>query len=159
MKKTLLLLFLAASMMAQAQMIGATNRQGGYRPMDDSYGQRPIGALIHLEGGTTNAVGFGYQMKPNLMVGGGIAYNIFEVLPVYAELRWSQPRYDKAFFIDFKAGLDLLDDDLPFVGMFQVGLLFKHFGVGLGLGMAPALEYSRGNFGLFNISLSYDIPL
>ena len=38
-------------------------------------------------------------------------------------------------------------------------LLFKHFGVGLGLGMAPALEYSRGNFGLFNISLSYDIPL
>ena len=159
MKKTLLLLFLAVGMMAQAQMIGATNRQGGYRPMDDSYGQRPIGALIHLEGGTTNAVGFGYQMKPNLMVGGGIAYNIFEVLPVYAELRWSQPRSDKAFFIDFKAGLDLLDDDLPFVGMFQVGLLFKHFGVGLGLGMAPALEYSRGNFGLFNISLSYDIPL
>ena len=28
------------------------------------------------------------------------------------------------------------------------------------LGMAPALEYSsRGNSGLFNISLSYDLPL
>ena len=160
MKKIVLLLFLAVSMVASAQMIGATNNRGSYNPMGDSYGQRPTGSLIHLEGGTTTVVGYGYQMKPNLMIGGGIGYNIFEVMPVYAEFRWSQPRYDRAFFVDFKLGLDLLDDDLPFVGMFQLGMLFKHFGVGFGLGMAPELEYSsRGNSGLFNISLSYDLPL
>ena len=161
MKKYMIMaaLLLACGLSANAQMIGATNSQGTYRPTGDSYGQRPTGGLVRIEGGTTNALALGYQLKSNLMVAAGVGYNVFEVMPLYVEMRLSQPSFNRAFYLDLKIGGDLFDDDLPFVGMMQVGMMFKHFGVGLGLGMAPDLEYSRGNFGLFNISLSYDIPL
>ncbi len=75
MKKTLLLLFLAASMVASAQMIGATNSQGTYRPAGDNYNLRPTGSLLRFGVGTPYAsLAFDYQLTPWLMVGVGAGY-------------------------------------------------------------------------------------
>lgn len=89
MKKTLLLLFLAASMVASAQMIGATNSQGTYRPAGDNYNLRPTGSLLRFSVGSPMfSVAFGYQVKPWLMVGAGAGYN-------KANIDRKQEYYDK----------------------------------------------------------------
>lgn len=76
MKKTLLVLALFAVVVtAQAQMVGATNRQSGSFSSgvnDPTY--RPTGAVLHFEAGSPWAAAVGYQVTPNVMVGAGYGY-------------------------------------------------------------------------------------
>ncbi len=75
MKKTLLLLFLAASMVASAQMIGATNSQGTYRPADNTPAIRPTGPALRLGLATPYvSLAFDYHITPYIMAGVGVGY-------------------------------------------------------------------------------------
>lgn len=75
MKKIVLLLFLAVSMVASAQMIGATNSQGTFRPAGDSPLIRPTGPSLRFGIGTPYAsLAFDYQLSPWLMVGAGAGF-------------------------------------------------------------------------------------
>ena len=75
MKKTVLLLFLAVSMVVSAQMIGATNSQGTFRPAGDSPLIRPTGPSLRFGAGNSMvSVAFDYQFTPWLLAGGGVGY-------------------------------------------------------------------------------------
>lgn len=75
MKKIVLLLFLAVGMMAQAQMIGATNSQRTPRT-DNSPVYYPTGPSLRFGVGVPMVVSiaYNYQLKPWLMFGGGLGY-------------------------------------------------------------------------------------
>lgn len=89
MKKIVLLLFLAVSMVASAQMIGATNNQGTFRPAGDSPLIRPTGPAIRLSVGSPMVtLAYSHWLKPWLMLGAGAGYN-------YAFIECYQEYYDK----------------------------------------------------------------
>ena len=126
---TLLLAFTAA---ASAQMVGATNRQNGFgTPSSHDQTYRPTGPLLHLEAGEPLAIGVGYQLNPNVMVGAGFGfyynwgyysrfylattitpsatytlgtYYLQQLYAPYLEARLSTPLYRWALFLDAKAG-------------------------------------------------------
>lgn len=77
MKKIVLLLFLAVGMMAQAQMIGATNSQRTPRT-NNSPDYRPTGSSLRFAAGfpMLASVAYDYQLQPWLMVGGGVGFGI-----------------------------------------------------------------------------------
>ena len=76
MKKIVLLLFLAISVVASAQMIGATNSQGTFRPAEDSPLIRPTGPAIRLSVGSPMVtLAYNHWLKPWLMFGAGAGYN------------------------------------------------------------------------------------
>lgn len=218
MKKTLLMLALVAvAFGAQAQMVGATNRQNGtFSPSTNDPVYRPTGALLHFEVGyPVLAIGGGYQMNPNVMVGGGVAYfgnrrtydgcyqaetymgpsygyvnttyngsvYVYNILPVYAEARFSTPGYRWSLFADVKIGLALAmssdsDKDThggssiynemgnPLFMAFQAGASFKNLSLGLGYGFAPGvvrlyngdMQKENHSYGCFYTSLSYNLP-
>ena len=76
MKKAILLLTLVViATVAQAQMVGATNRQNGsFSPSTNDPVYRPTGVVLHFEVGSPMAVAVGYQLTPNVMVGAGFGY-------------------------------------------------------------------------------------
>ena len=133
MKRIVIIVCLAAlSLGAQAQMVGATNRQqGGFGSSSSDPEYRPTGYMLHFEAAMPLALGVTYQLTPNVMVGGGIAYYPFEenywgyyqsnydgnwydgrieadgALPIYVQARLSTPRYRWSVFSDFKLGYNL----------------------------------------------------
>ena len=133
MKRIVIIVCLAAlSLSAQAQMVGATNRQnGGYSMGSNDPEYRPTGYNLHFEALVPFALGVSYQLNPNVMVGGGIAYYFLEkdyegfyqssydgsvytgrimvegALPIYVQARLSTPRYRWSVFADFKLGYNL----------------------------------------------------
>lgn len=133
MKRIVIILCLAAlSLSAQAQMVGATNRQnGGYSMGSNDPEYRPTGYNLHFEALVPFALGVSYQLNPNVMVGAGVAYYVpaqkyygyyqgsydgswYEgrikvegALPIYVQARLSTPRYRWSVFADFKLGYNL----------------------------------------------------
>lgn len=114
MKKTILtlLLVLAASVALQAQVVGATNRSRGIT-VKEKPTYKPTGGAIHLELGLPTTLGYGHWLNSNLMVGGGIGYNMSEHMkrdeniPLFAQVRLSTPKYAFGLFVDLKVGIDL----------------------------------------------------
>lgn len=137
MKRIVLLICLATlSLGAQAQLVGATNRQqGGYSMGSNNPTYRPTGYLLQFEAGYPFAVSVGYQLNPNVMVGGGIGINLREyvyagyyrienywgygqdeirqdwvkvhnAIPLFVEARFSTPRYRWSLFADVKLGVN-----------------------------------------------------
>ncbi len=149
---------------ANAQMVGATNRQqGGFSTSSNDPVYRPTGAVLHFEaGGTTNGqglvtLGWGYQMTPNVMLGAGLGLYGYSsqndiyygfgaidgITPLFFETRLSTPGYRWSVYADLKLGYDLAlissfnecPDTIDYRQRFFVGL---QGGVGyknLGLGM------------------------
>lgn len=114
MKKTILFLFLllGTGMAVQAQMVGATNRSRGVTAKErPTY--KPTGGAIHMELGLPTTLGYGHWLNSNLMVGGGIGYNLSEhmkrdeYIPLFAQIRFSTPKYAFGVFVDLKVGIDL----------------------------------------------------
>lgn len=215
MKRIVIIVCLAAlSLGAQAQMVGATNRQqgGGFSMGSNDPEYHPTGAVIHFEVGyPILAIGGGYQLNPNVMVGGGIAlfgnserysgyyqhteYNgythsyenrthvgdvyAYNILPIYAEARFSTPGYRWSLFADVKLGFVLgmsadreWGEDIyygvgnPLFMAFQVGAGFKNLSLGVGYGFAPGvvrlynsdMQKENHSYGCFYTSLSYNLP-
>ena len=163
MKKTLLLLaaLLLLVPMSNAQMVGSTNRQqGGY--YNPGYGQndegRQRGPLIHFEVGMPFAVSLGYQVSPVLMVGAGVGASalVTEYAPIFAQIRLNTPHSSRAFFLDIKGGYDLANAQ-GIILLGQIGMLFKHLGVGIGMGYSGA--YPGGEAYKFCLTVSYDLQL
>lgn len=146
MKRIVIIVCLAAlSLSAQAQMVGATNRQNGsFSPSNNDPVYRPTGTVLQFEMGYPFAVSVGYQMNSSVMVGGGIGFNPREAaystcyqryndfagcyetredwvtvqsLPIFVEARFSTPRYRWSLFADFKLGVS--------VGLFSVDELHE----------------------------------
>lgn len=133
MKKTILtlLLVMVSCVATQAQMVGATNRQrGGFGTTSSDPEYRPTGYALHFEAAMPLALGVSYQLSPNVMLGGGIAYYPFTqeyrgyyqssygywsdgyifvqgAMPIYAQARLSTPRYRWGVFADFKLGYNI----------------------------------------------------
>ena len=120
------------SLGVQAQIVGATNRQqGGFSRGSNDPEYHPTGYNLHFEAAMPIAIGVTYQLNPNVMVGGGIAYYPFEdtywgyyqssydgswydgrieadgALPIYVQARLSTPRYRWSVFADFKLGYNI----------------------------------------------------
>ena len=142
MKRIVLLICLATlSLGAQAQLVGATNRQqGGYSMGSNNPTYRPTGYLLQFEAGYPFALSFGYQMNPCVMVGGGIGINLRQyayasyyrienywgygqdeirrdwvgvenAIPLFVEARFSTPRYRWSLFADIKLGVNFCTID------------------------------------------------
>ena len=156
----LAVLMLALGTTSSAQLVGSTNRQGGY--YEPGFGQndagRQRGPLFHFEVGVPCAVTLGYQVSPVLMIGGGIgaSFIITEYAPVYAQIRLNTPHNHRAFFLDFKGGYDLANAQ-GYILLGQVGLLFKYVGVGVGMGYSSA--YGGGESLKFCLTATFDLPM
>lgn len=142
MKKIVLIaaMLLAFGLSANAQMIGATNNQGGYRPTGESPEFHQTGSLINFElGGYTHAVSYGYQINPYLRAGVGLGLVVdyeFEkaALPVFGELRVSTPRHRFSLYADLKLGINVVKHGEPRgVYALQLGVSFRYFSVGAGV--------------------------
>lgn len=124
--------FAALALGTQAQMVGSTNRQrGGFGTTSSDPEYRPTGYALHFEAALPLALGVSYQLSPNVMLGGGIAYYPIEkeysgyyqgsydgnwydgyifvngAMPIYAQARLSTPRYRWGVFADFKLGYNI----------------------------------------------------
>ena len=125
----------------QAQMVGATNRQNGtFSPSTNDPVYRPTGTVLQFEAGYPFSVAVGYQMNPNVMVGGGIGINLRQyaytsyyrienywgygqdeirqdwvgvenAVPLFVEARLSTPRYRWSLFVDVKLGINFCTID------------------------------------------------
>lgn len=165
MKKIVLIaaMLLAFGLSANAQMIGATNNQGTYRPVGDNSGYRQTGSVLHFElGGYTHALGYGYQFNPYLRASLGVGLFVdyeFEdaCLPIFAELRLSTPRQRFSLYADIKFGYNFIrDKDYPFVNALQLGLSFKKFSIGAGVVM---FDHNKEIYFGPNFSFGWSFPL
>lgn len=168
MKRIVIIVCLAAlSLGAQAQIVGATNRQqGGYSMGANDPEYHPTGYMLHLEAAMPLALGVTYQLTPNVMVGGGIAYYPFEkdyygyyqgsydgswysgrimaegALPIYVQARLSTPRYRWSVFSDFKLGYNLGNIDHKMDSSVDLEEPCHIF-----FGMQVGISYKRLSFG------------
>lgn len=191
MKKTILFLFLllGTGMAVQAQMVGATNRSRGVTAKErPTY--KPTGGAIHMELGLPTTLGYGHWLNSNLMVGGGIGYNLSEhmerdeYIPLFAQVRFSTPKYAFGVFVDLKVGIDLkqlINEDDWIDGGFHeypqahlmAGVSFGNFSLGGGimlaydeeetyvdlLGTSFQVGVKGGVFVRPVVSLSYDLHI
>ena len=201
---------------ANAQMVGATNRQqGGFGTTSSDPEYRPTGAVLQFELGSPVAIAAGCQLNSNVMVGGGIGFYGFQrnyegcyqvyayhgpqygygydtrcgevymktILPIYAEARFSTPRYRWSAFADMKlgavigAGIDWSTDMAgtgatcktgnPLFMAAQVGFSYKRFSIGFGYTYCPGLmrldnwdmQPENHSYSCPNISLSYQLSI
>jgi hypothetical protein len=187
MKKTILtlLLVMVSCMATQAQMVGATNRSRGVT-VKERPTYKPTGGAIHMELGLPTTLGYGHWLNSNLMVGGGIGFNMSEHMkrdehiPLFAQVRFSTPKYAFGVFVDLKVGIDLkqlINEDDWFDSGFHeypqahlmAGVSFGNFSLGggimlaydeqwkdvLGIGFQSGVE--GGLFVRPIVSLSYDL--
>lgn len=161
-----------------AQMVGATNRQGGVSSSggpDPQY--RETGWRLNAEVGTSTSVSVGYQFTPNIMVGAGMEMvSDFDYMliwgPAFAQLRLTTPMYRWSFFADLRFGWTVFS----FYGGYSfsqamVGIGYKNWSLGGGVAFSPSLAYDRGYDNLGDtyvyqtniwtpiVSLSYSLPL
>lgn len=186
MKKTILtlLLVMVSCMATQAQMVGATNRSRGVT-VKERPTYKPTGGAIHMELGLPTTLGYSHWLNSNLMVGGGIGYNMSEhmmrdeYIPLFAQVRFCTPKYAFGFFVDLKVGIDLKqlinEDEWLNSGFHEypqthlmTGVNFGNFSLGGGIMLAYDEEpywssYGRSlKAGLFVrpvVSLSYDLHI
>lgn len=179
MKKLLLslLMILGVGLSANAQMIGATNRQQTTSTSNYSHSTHPLGFLGRIELGNPVSFGICYQTSPNLMFGAGLSlltYNQNSEYPprtLYVEGRYSTPNYNFAYFFDARVCVNLNDhgDGTPFGFSAMVGIMYKalSFGVGVGFiddGLAKYYSWSYNTISATDliypaISACIDIPL
>ena len=156
MLKKILTIALAALLLAvpaHAQIIGASGNQGGG---NSSY--REKGSSLRLEAGWLGAaVGYGYQLNPYVMLGGGFlgygcdVYDVYDVihsdiydwcLMPYAEVRLSTPKQQHAVFLDLRLG--------PVIGYYlgtmgTLGYMHNNWSFGIGvvggdkIGVSPVI--------------------
>lgn len=182
----ILLLLLGTGMAVQAQMVGATNRSRGVT-VKERPTYKPTGGAIHMELGLPTTLGYGHWLNSNLMVGGGIGFNMSEhmkrdeYIPLFAQVRFSTPKYAFGVFVDLKVGIDLkqlINEDDWFDGGFHeypqahlmAGVSFGNFSLGGGI----MLAYDESNDWIFDgnvislesglfvrpvVSLSYDLHI
>ena len=157
------LLLFAFGMSSQAQMIGATNSQGGYRPAGESPEYHQTGSLINFELGYTHAVSYGYQINPYLRAGVGLGLVVdyeFEkaALPVFGELRVSTPRHRFSLYADLKVGINVAKNGEPRgVYALQLGVSFRYFSVGAGI-----VNFGRNGYDDYfgpNLSFGWYLPV
>ena len=154
MLKKILTIALAALLLAvpaHAQIIGATGSQSGGG--NSSY--REKGSSLRLEAGMLGAaVGYGYQLNPYVMLGGGFLgyednYNYDVCLMPYAELRLSTPKQQHAVFLDLRLG--------PVIGYYlgTMGTLgYMHNNWSFGIGVVGGDKI--GNFPV--LTVTYSLP-
>ena len=181
------LALLALAPCASAQIVGATNRSRGVT-VKERPTYKPAGGAIHMELGLPTTLGYGHWLTSNLMVGGGIGFNMSEhmkrdeYIPLFAQVRFSTPRYAFGVFVDLKVGIDLkqlINEDDWFDGGFHeypqahlmAGVSFGNFSLGggimlaydeqwkdvLGIGIQTSVE--GGLFVRPIVSLSYDLHI
>lgn len=186
MKKTILFLFLllGTGMAVQAQMVGATNRSRGVS-VTERPTYKPAGGAIHMELGLPTTLGYGHWLTSNLMVGGGIGYNMSEHMkrdeniPLFAQVRLGTPKYAFGVFVDLKVGIDLKqiihEDNWELGGIkeypqahLMTGISFGNFSLGGGVMLAYDEKIDWNSYGNANsvkaglflrpvFSLSYDL--
>lgn len=158
------LLLSAFGMNSQAQMIGATNSQGGYHPADNGNTSlyRPTGSVFQFELGYSNTLAFGYQFNPYLRASLGVGLLAeYEwdnaCLPVFAEVRLGTPRYRFSIYLDVKVGYNFIDCEYRSVYAAQLGVTFRQFSIGAGIvnfGRNKAHDYYGPN-----LSIGWSIPV
>lgn len=165
MKKIVLIaaMLLAFGLSANAQMIGATNNQGTYRPTGNSPEYHPTGSLLNIELGSSNAIAYGYQINPYLRA--GIGLGVFAdveydeaALPLFAEVRVSTPRHKFSMYADFKGGINLPKHGEPrrFFAS-QLGVSFRYFSIGAGI--CNFGRYGYDDYYGLNFSFGWNIPV
>ncbi|MBQ8704493.1 MAG: hypothetical protein IJ524_08990 [Bacteroidales bacterium] len=195
MRKTVLILLtlLAMAGTASAQMVGATNRSRTQTHRETPT-DKPVGWLLKAELGFPSSIVVGNQLNSNLMVGGGVGWNSayytidlnkddcrrWYMLPIFAEARFSIPKYPFGFFADLRVGIDLalLWDDFFYddtfvkypVGQVMAGISYRHISLGAGIQLSyneePIYDWYNGHtnwrgntYPTIIFSVSYDLML
>ena len=165
-------LLLGFSLMADAQMVGATNRQRGGSGSGVEPQYRETGWRLNAEVGTSTAVSFGYQFTPNIMAAAGLEMvSDFDYMliwgPVFAQVRLSTPMYRWSLFADLRFGWTVFSFyGGKSVSQATVGVGYKNWSLGGGVAFSPGLTYDNPDYRDYRadiwtpiVSLSYSFPL
>lgn len=182
MKRVILIaaLLLAFSISTNAQIVVATNNQQVQPTRTTTFNSRPLGHLLRLEAGWPCSIGYGYQFNQNMMFGFGISYvnggeGVLPVdghsnIPLYGEIRFNTSNYPLSCYFDARVCVNLnypaYGNGSPFGFSGQVGVLYKTFSLGLGVGFVDEGRTSYGEYGYgasdlvyLAISIGLDIPI
>lgn len=174
---TFIVVLLALSCYAEAQIIGATNRSNTTYPQyNNSPEYRPTGPSLRFAADLNiyGSAAFIYQITPSFMIGGGAGvtetwgttyYTINNerhyykglgaFIPVFFETEIRTPKFEWSLFLNVKAGTLIsigykVTD--PFFVSAMAGFSYKYFSMGGGI------STGKYNFGILVLSISYDIP-
>lgn len=177
MKRLVLFLSLLVgfSMIAEAQMVGSTNREsGGFVSGGAELQYRETGWRLNAEVGTSTAISFGYQITPSIMTAVGMEMvSDFDYMliwgPAFAQVRLTTPMYRWSFFADLRFGWTVFSFYGGYsVSQVMVGVGYKNWSLGGGVAYSPSLayDYGEGYSQVYQtdiwtpiVSLSYSLPL
>lgn len=124
-------------------------------------GYRPTGSLLKFTIGIPTEIAYGYQVKPWLMIGAGVgssfdfSHEVYhQCTPIFAEARFSTPRYLWAIFCDVKIGYSVPTGG-AFYSSIELGVLFKRTSLFFGLGHNT--DFYSSTFPVYGIS--FDLSL